>query len=139
MSLPMDRSTKRCRYPIGLQPYQECGLPLSGRGRSKFCERHGPLAWKTRPLDDFTRTSTERVKKWEPRVRSARLRATRPPSGQVPVVMVDAPAQARFSLGCRDTERSAPQWMRRWRRRHGSVGVSDPAPARGPCGLSGPE
>ena len=55
---------------------------------------------------------------WEPRVRYVRLRATSPTYGQVTVVMVDEPDQDRFYLWCRETERSAPQLMRRWRRRH---------------------
>jgi hypothetical protein len=45
---------------------------------------------------------------WEPGVRSARLRATSPPSGQVPVVLVDEPSPDRFSLLWLETERSAP-------------------------------
>jgi len=54
---------------------------------------------------------------WEPRVRYARLRATSPTYGQVTVVIVDEPDQDRFYLLCRETERSAPQLIRRWRRR----------------------
>ena len=53
---------------------------------------------------------------WEPRGRYARLRATSPTYGKVPVVMVDEPDQDRFSLLCLETERSAPQLIRRWRR-----------------------
>jgi hypothetical protein len=34
------------------------------------------------------------------------------------VVIVDAPGQDRFYLLCLETERSAPQLIRRWRRRH---------------------
>ena len=33
------------------------------------------------------------------------------------VVIGDEPGQARFSLLCLEPERSAPQWIRRWRRR----------------------
>ena len=55
---------------------------------------------------------------WEPRVRYARLRATSPTYGQVTVVIVDEPDQDRFYLLCRETERSAPQLIRRWRRRN---------------------
>ena len=55
---------------------------------------------------------------WEAGVRSVRLRATSPTYGQVTVVIVDEPGQDRFSLLCRETERSAPQLIRRWRRRH---------------------
>jgi len=54
---------------------------------------------------------------WEPRVRYVRLRATSPTYGQVTVVIVDEPGQDRFYLLCRETERSAPQLIRRWRRR----------------------
>ena len=54
---------------------------------------------------------------WEPRVRYARLRATSPTYGQVTVVVVDEPHQDRFYLLCLETERSAPQLIRRWRRR----------------------
>ena len=54
---------------------------------------------------------------WEPRVRYARLRATSPTYGQVTVVVVDEPNQDRFYLLCLETERSAPQLIRRWRRR----------------------
>ena len=48
-----------------------------------------------------------------------RLRATSPTSGQVTVVIVDEPGQDRVSLLCLETERSAPQLLRRWRRRSG--------------------
>ncbi len=54
---------------------------------------------------------------WEPRVRYARLRATSPTYGKVTVVIVDEPDQDRFYLLCLETERSAPQLIRRWRRR----------------------
>jgi hypothetical protein len=54
---------------------------------------------------------------WEPCVRYARLRAISPTYGQVTVVIVDEPDQDRFSLLCLETERSAPQLIRRWRRR----------------------
>jgi hypothetical protein len=56
---------------------------------------------------------------WEPRVRSVRLRATSPTYGKVTVVIVDEPGQARFSLLCVETPLSAPQLLRRWRRRTG--------------------
>jgi len=49
--------------------------------------------------------------------RDVRLRATRPTYGQVTVVIVDEPGQDRFSLRCLETARSAPQCIRRWRRR----------------------
>jgi hypothetical protein len=35
----------------------------------------------------------------------------------VTVIIVDEPGQDRFSLLCLETERSAPQFIRRWRRR----------------------
>jgi hypothetical protein len=54
---------------------------------------------------------------WEPRVRYVRLRATSPIYGKVTVVIVDEPGQDRFYLLCLETERSAPQLIRRWRRR----------------------
>jgi hypothetical protein len=54
---------------------------------------------------------------WEPRVRSARLTATSPTYGEVTVVIVDEPGQDRFSLLGLETARSAPQLIRRWRRR----------------------
>jgi Transposase DDE domain len=54
---------------------------------------------------------------WEPRVRYVRLRATSPTYGQVTVVIVDELGQDRFYLLCLETERSAPQLIRRWRRR----------------------
>jgi hypothetical protein len=54
---------------------------------------------------------------WEPRVRYVRLRATSPTYGPVTVVIVDEPRQARFSLRCLETPHSAPQLIRRWRRR----------------------
>ena len=54
---------------------------------------------------------------WEPRVRYARVRATSPTYGAVTVVIVDEPGQDRFYLLCLETERSAPQLIRRWRRR----------------------
>ena len=54
---------------------------------------------------------------WEPRVRYARLRATSPTYGEVTVVIVDEPGQDRFYLLCMQTTLSAPQLIRRWRRR----------------------
>jgi hypothetical protein len=54
---------------------------------------------------------------WEPRVRYARLAATSPTYGEVTVIIVDEPGQDRFYLLCLETERSAPQLIRRWRRR----------------------
>ena len=54
---------------------------------------------------------------WEPRVRYVRLRATSPTYGQVTVVIVDEPRQDRFYLLCLETALSAPQLIRRWRRR----------------------
>jgi hypothetical protein len=50
---------------------------------------------------------------WEAGVRYVRLRATNPTSGQVTVVIVDEPGQDRFYLVCLETERSAPQLIRR--------------------------
>jgi hypothetical protein len=55
---------------------------------------------------------------WEVGVRYVRLRATSPTYGQVTVIIVDEPGQDRFYLVCLETERSAPQLIRRWRRRH---------------------
>ena len=56
---------------------------------------------------------------WEPRVRYVRLRATSPTYGKVTVVIVDEPGQDRFSLLGVETTLSAPQLIRRWRRRTG--------------------
>jgi hypothetical protein len=54
---------------------------------------------------------------WEVGVRSVRLRAPSPTYGQVTVIIVDAAGQDRFSLLGLETERRAPQLLRRWRRR----------------------
>ena len=54
---------------------------------------------------------------WEAGVRYARMRATSPTYGQVTVVIVDEPGEDLFYLLCLETERSAPQLIRRWRRR----------------------
>jgi DDE family transposase len=54
---------------------------------------------------------------WEPHVRYVRLRAISPTYGPVTIVIVDEPHQDRFYLLCLATERSAPQLIRRWRRR----------------------
>ncbi|MCA1838320.1 MAG: transposase [Actinobacteria bacterium] len=54
---------------------------------------------------------------WEPGVRYIRLRATSPTYGPVTVVIGDEPRQDRFYLLCLETTRSAPQLIRRWRRR----------------------
>ena len=54
---------------------------------------------------------------WEVGVRYVRLRATSPTYGQVTVVIVDEPGQDRFYLLCVETKLSAPQLIRRWRRR----------------------
>ena len=45
------------------------------------------------------------------------MRATSPTYGQVTVVIVAEPGEDLFSLLCLETERSAPQLIRRWRRR----------------------
>ena len=50
---------------------------------------------------------------WEVGVQYVRLRATSPTYGQVTVVIVDEPDQDRFYLLCVETERSAPQLIRR--------------------------
>ncbi len=54
---------------------------------------------------------------WEPGVSYVRLRATSPTYGEVTIVIVDEPGQDRFYLLCLETTRSAPQLIRRWRRR----------------------
>jgi hypothetical protein len=54
---------------------------------------------------------------WEAGVRYVRLRATSPTYGKVTVILVDEPGEDRFYLLCLETERSAPQLIRRWRRR----------------------
>jgi hypothetical protein len=46
-----------------------------------------------------------------------RLRATSPTYGEVTIVIVDEPGQDRFYLLCLETTLSAPQLIRRWRRR----------------------
>jgi hypothetical protein len=51
-------------------------------------------------------------------VRYARLRAQSPTYGAVTVVIVDEPGQDRFYLLCLETTMSAPQLIRRWRRRN---------------------
>jgi hypothetical protein len=54
---------------------------------------------------------------WEPGVSYVRLRATSPTYGEVTIVIVDEPGQDRFYLLCLETTLSAPQVIRRWRRR----------------------
>jgi hypothetical protein len=54
---------------------------------------------------------------WEPGVYYVRLRATSPTYGQVTIVIVEEPGQDRFYLLCLETTLSAPQLIRRWRRR----------------------
>jgi hypothetical protein len=54
---------------------------------------------------------------WEAGVSYVRLRATSPTYGQVTIVIVDEPGQDRFYVLCLETTRSAPQLIRRWRRR----------------------
>jgi hypothetical protein len=54
---------------------------------------------------------------WEAGVRYVRLRATSPTYGRVTIVIVDEPGQDRFYLLCVATSLSAPQLIRRWRRR----------------------
>jgi hypothetical protein len=54
---------------------------------------------------------------WEVGVDYVRLRATSPTYGQVTIVIVDEPGQDRFYLLCLETTLSAPQLIRRWRRR----------------------
>jgi hypothetical protein len=63
---------------------------------------------------------------WEPRVRYVRWRATSPTSGKVTVVLVEAPQQDRGALRGLETPLSAPQWLRRWRRRRWSAVVLRP-------------
>lgn len=50
-------------------------------------------------------------------MRDVRRRATSPTDGNVTVVMVDEPGQDRFDLLGLETTLSAPQLIRRWRRR----------------------
>jgi len=47
-----------------------------------------------------------------------RLRATSPTYSQVTIVIVDEPGQDRFYVLCLETSLSAPQLIRRWRRRN---------------------
>jgi hypothetical protein len=54
---------------------------------------------------------------WEPGVSYVRWRATSPTYGAVTIVIVDEPGQDRFSGLGLATARSAPQLIRRWRRR----------------------
>ncbi len=54
---------------------------------------------------------------WEAGGYYVRLRATSPTYGQVTIVIVDEPGQDRFYLLCLETTLSAPQLIRRWRRR----------------------
>ena len=54
---------------------------------------------------------------WEAGVFYVRLRATSPTYGPVTLVIVDESGQDRFYLLCVETTRSAPQLLRRWRRR----------------------
>lgn len=54
---------------------------------------------------------------WEPGVSYVRLRATSPTYGKVTVVIVDEPGQDHVYLLCLETTLSAPQVIRRWRRR----------------------
>jgi hypothetical protein len=54
---------------------------------------------------------------WETGVSYVRLRATSPTYGQVTIVIVDEPGEDRFYLLCLETTLSAPQLIRRWRRR----------------------
>ena len=54
---------------------------------------------------------------WEAGVYYVRLRATSPTYGQVTIVIVDEPGQDRFYVLCLETSLSAPQLIRRWRRR----------------------
>jgi hypothetical protein len=52
-----------------------------------------------------------------PGVRDARLTATSPSDGRVPVVIVDPPGRDRYDLLCRETPMAAPRLIRAWRRR----------------------
>jgi hypothetical protein len=54
---------------------------------------------------------------WETGVYYVRLRATSATYGQVTIIIVDEPGQDRFYLLCLETTLSAPQLIRRWRRR----------------------
>jgi hypothetical protein len=54
---------------------------------------------------------------WEAGVYYVRLRATSPTYGRVTIVIVDEPGQDRFYVLCLETSLSAPQLIRRWRRR----------------------
>jgi len=54
---------------------------------------------------------------WESRVRYARLGAISPTYGPVTVVIVDEPGEDHFYLLCLATSMTAPQLLRRWRRR----------------------
>lgn len=54
---------------------------------------------------------------WEAGVYYVRLQAISPTDGRVTIVIVDEPGQDRFYLRCMETMLSAPQLIRRWRRR----------------------
>ena len=77
--------------------------PMGNRSKGRTCIQGEGWPWREHP--------------WEPRVRYVRLRATSPTYGPVTVVIVDEPGQDRFYLLCLETTLSAPQLIRRWRRR----------------------
>jgi hypothetical protein len=96
-------------------------------------QHHGTLLVEGRQSYTFTLTDGRHIKgqdliedetwhwrehPWEPRVRYARLRATSPTYGAVTLVIVDEPGEDRFYLLCVETILSAPQLIRRWRRRY---------------------
>ena len=100
--------------------------------RHVHCQHQGTLVVEGKKSYLFTLTNGSTLKgsdllntdgpwhdhPWEPRVRYRRLNATSPTYGPVTVVVVDEPGQDRFYLLCLSTSRSAPQLIRRWRRRN---------------------
>ncbi len=78
---------------------------LADGQKVKGCDFIQGTGWQWRPSP------------WEAGVFYVRLRATSPTYGPVTIVIVDEPGQDRFYLLCVETTLSAPQLIRRWRRR----------------------
>jgi hypothetical protein len=90
-------------------------LLVEGKGSYMFALPDGR---QVKGCDLLTRSDWPwRDSPWELRVRYARLSATSPTYGRVTLVIVDEPGQDRFYVMCLATSITAPQLMRRWRRR----------------------
>jgi hypothetical protein len=77
---------------------------MDGRSRAHDLQQHCEWSWR----------HNEQISG----VRYARLRATSPTYGAVPLIVVRAPREEQFYVMCLETAISGPRLIRAWKRRH---------------------